>query len=156
MPLLLTELWLFIAPGLYTNEKSNFTTLLLASITLFVLGVVLAFFVVVPMALRFFLGFSTPELQPIISIQRYMNFVTWMALGFGLAFQGPVFLVGLVRFGIVTLEKITSLRGYMVLGSFIFAALMTPPDPVSQCLLALPLWLLFEMSLVVAKFIKKR
>lgn len=150
-PILLTELWLFVAPGLLTHEKMVFWTVLIASILLFSAGVAFSMLFIIPATIRFFLGFSTPELQPLISIEKYLSFVIWMSLGFGLSFQMPIGLVGLVRLGILTPKQLSSVRRYAVIGIFIFSAVITPtPDPVTQCLLALPLWMLFEIALFVA------
>ncbi|PIQ85772.1 MAG: twin-arginine translocase subunit TatC [Candidatus Omnitrophica bacterium CG11_big_fil_rev_8_21_14_0_20_45_26] len=155
-PLLLTEIWLFVAPGLYTKEKKAVSLLMAVSIFLFVAGCALAFFAVVPFAIRFFLGFSTPDLQPIISIQQYMEFVAWLSLGFGAAFQAPIFLIGLVWLGVVKTAQINMMRPYVIVGLFVFAALLTPPDPLTQCLLAIPLWGLFEVSYWITKVIGTR
>ena len=153
-PLLLTETWLFIAPGLYAKERKAFLFLLFSSVALFLLGLSLAFFAVIPVTLRFFLGFSTPELSPLISIEKYLGFVIWMGLAFGLAFETPLFLVGLVKFGILEIEQLQKMRRYIIVGIFIFSAVVTPsPDPLSQCLLAVPLWILFEASLVIGRMV---
>ena len=155
-PLLLTEVWLFIAPGLYEKEKRFFSIFLLTSIVLFLIGLSLGVFFVVPATLNFFLAFSTPELQPLISIDKYLSMVAWMALAFGLASETPIFLVGLVRFKVLSLDQLKSMRKYVIVGIFVFAAVVTPsPDPFSQCLLAIPLWLLFELSLIATRFLER-
>jgi len=122
----------------------------------FLAGVTLSFVAVVPATLRFFLGFSSAELQPLISIDRYLDFVLWMAFGFGCAFQMPVLLIGASRAGILRAETLARMRPYAVVGIFIFAALVTPtPDPLTQCLFAFPLWGLFEGSLLIMKFVQR-
>ncbi len=156
-PLLLTETWLFVAPGLYAKEKKAFLFLLFSSLVLFLFGLAIAFFAVIPVTLRFFLGFSTAELSPLISIEQYLSFVVWMGLAFGLAFEMPLFLIGLVKFGILQIKKLEEMRRYIVVGIFIFSAVVTPsPDPLSQCLLAVPLWILFEVSLVIGRMVSDR
>ncbi len=154
-PLLLTEAWLFIAPGLYVRERKFFFLFIIISIVLFFLGLSIAIFAVIPTTIQFFLSFSTPELLPLISVDQYLSFYVWMALAFGLAFEAPIFLVGLVRFGIVQLDYLKSMRRYVIVGIFVFSAIVTPsPDPFSQCLLAFPLWILFEISLFFSGFLK--
>ena len=156
-PLLLTETWLFIAPALYTKEKRFFLLFLLASIALFLFGSAIAVLLIIPTAIQFFLSFSTPDLLPLISVSHYLSFYVWMALAFGLSFEAPIFLVGLVRFGVIGLQQLVAARRYIILGIFIFSAVITPsPDPFSQCALAVPLWLLFEVSVIVARFFRPR
>lgn len=152
-PLLLTQIWLFVAPGLYHREKKLFLLLALSSVVLFVAGLSAAFFIVIPATMEFFLSFGTSTLEPLISIEKYFSFIVWMGLSFSLAFQTPIFLVGLVKLGIVELETLKSVRRSVVVVVFIISAVITPsPDPFSQCLLALPLWLLYEASLLIASF----
>ena len=154
MPVFLTELWLFVAPGLYQREKAVFLNLIFASVFLFLLGLALAFFAVIPATVRFFLGFSTAELVPMISIGQYLNFAIGMALAFGLAFETPVLLIGFVKFGLLKADQLSAARAYTVVVIFVFAAIVTPsPDPFSQCALAIPLWILFEISLLIARAI---
>ncbi len=156
-PFFFTELWLFVAPGLYDREKRIFLTVLLSSVTLFLMGGAIAIFFVIPATVRFFLGFSTPSLEPLLSVERYLSFTAWMATGFGFMFQVPVALIGLVQLGVLRTEQIARFRRCLIAGIFIFSALITPsPDPFSQCLLALPLWLLFETSLLIAALLEKR
>ena len=156
-PLLLAETLLFIKPGLYQREKKFFSLFLLVSISLFLFGVALAAFAVIPATINFFLGFSTPNLLPLISINQYLGFYVWSVMAFGLAFETPIFLVGLVWFGVIELQTLKSLRRQVIVGIFIFAAVITPsPDPFSQCLLAIPMWLLFEASLIISGFARRR
>ena len=155
-PLLILQAWLFVVPGLYVKEKKMFIFALVPSIVLFLFGAAIAFFAVIPVTVRFFLGFSTPDLLPLISVQQYFSLVGWMMLAFGLAFDIPIFLVGLVKFGILQIRQLESLRRYIVIGIFIFSAIVTPsPDPFSQCLLAIPLWVLFELSIVFARMVER-
>lgn len=156
-PLLFTEFWFFIAPGLYQKEKKVFLAILLPVIALFIAGSVLAIFFVVPAALSFFLSFSNSVMQPLLSVEKYFSFVVWMALSFGIAFQMPVLLVGLVWLGILKSDQLKLLRRYLIVIIFIFAAVVTPsPDPFSQCALAVPLWILFEISLLVSRSVERK
>ncbi len=156
-PLLLTEFWFFIAPGLYKKERAVFLMILFPVIVLFLTGVALSLFWIVPAALSFFLSFSSPVLQPLLSVEKYFNFVVWMSLSFGIAFQMPVLLVGLVHLGVLKSGQLQSLRKYAIVVIFIFAAVVTPsPDPFSQCALAVPLWILFEISLLVSRLVDRK
>lgn len=156
MPLIVAHAWFFIAPGLYQNEKKLFLLLLLSSVLMFAFGAGLAFFIVMPAALSFFLGFSTSELQPLLSAGKYLGFVCWMTLVFGLGFEMPIALIGLLRIGVFRIEQLHLARPYVVVGVFLFAAIVTPSaDPLSQCLLAVPLWLLFEASLLLGAILTR-
>lgn len=151
VPLLVAEAWLFIAPGLYSNERKTFLALLAASLLLFAGGASLAFFAVVPATMRFFLGFATAELVPLISVGKYLSFTFWLTLAFGLALEMPLLLVGLVKFRLLEVSGLQSFRPYLIVGIFLFSAVVTPtPDPVTQCLLAIPLWGLFEAAILIA------
>ncbi len=157
VPLIFAEIWLFTAPGLYRKEKTIFLSVLFSSVLLFLIGVCISIFLVIPVTVQFFLSFASPPLTPLISVEKYLSFVVWMALSFGLAFVAPVFLVGLVKLGILNVKQLSRMRRYVVVGIFVFAAVITPsPDPFSQCILAIPLWLLFEASLVIASSMKRK
>lgn len=151
-PVLLTQLWLFVAPALKRKEQRVFLPVLTISIGLFLAGVALAFFYVVPWGLRVLLSFQTETLRPMLSAGAYFSFLTGMLLAFGVLFDFPVILVGLVELGILNTAQLTGSRKPIVVLIFIAAAILTPsPDPVSQLCLAVPLWLLFEASLWVAR-----
>src|SRR5206468_6106128 len=112
-----------------------------------------AYFVVFPVAFGFFAGYAPAGVQMMTDIDKYLSFVLTMFIAFGVTFETPVVVIVLVRFGVVSLEKLRSLRGYVIVGAFIVGAVFTPPDILSQVMLAVPLWLLFELGLLVARFI---
>ena len=147
LPVTLALLWGFVAPGLYAHEKRWVLPLVVAAPTLFVAGAALAFYGVLPLALQFFLSFAAGDLQALPSVREYLSFTLWLLLGFGLAFQLPLVLLGLVRLGVMSAAALRQQRRLAIVIIFIVAAVLTPPDPVSQVLLALPLWLLYELTL---------
>jgi sec-independent protein translocase protein TatC len=159
-PVFATQLWRFIAPGLYKNEQKAFLPFLLMTPVLFGLGSSMAYFVAMPVALSFLLGFQgdvggvTQEALP--GVGNYLNFVTTFIFGFGVAFLLPVLLLLLERAGIVTRAQLISGRRYAIVGAFAIAAVLTPPDVVSQLLLAIPLCLLYEFAIIVIWFTQKR
>jgi sec-independent protein translocase protein TatC len=155
-PIIANQLWAFVAPGLYAREKKAFLPFLLATPVLFLGGASLAYFVVMPTAFKFFLGFGGMagglELQALPSAGEYLSLVMQFILAFGLTFLLPVLLLLLHRAGIVSRAQMVSARRYVIVVIFIIAAVVTPPDPGSQIILAVPLWLLFEASLVLMRF----
>lgn len=159
-PVFATQLWRFIAPGLYKNEKRAFLPFLLMTPVLFGLGASMAYFVAMPVALSFLLGFQgdvggvTQEALP--GVGNYLSFVTTFIFGFGVAFLLPVLLLLLERAGIVTRAQLISGRRYAIVGAFAIAAVLTPPDVVSQLLLAIPLCLLYEFAIIAIWFTQKR
>jgi len=157
LPVIFYQLWLFAAPGLYPSEKKVITPLVLISTGLFVAGVLFAYFLVIPFALSFFLGFQTDTLVPLISIGSYLSFFISVILVFGVLFDLPVLLVGLIWLGVIGAEFLASQRKPAIVIIFILAAVLTPTvDLITQCLLAVPLWLLFELSIVIGRMIEKR
>ena len=159
-PVLATQMWRFVAPGLYRNEKKAFLPFLMMTPVLFVLGASLAYFGAMPVALKFLLGFEgdvggvTQEALP--GVGNYLSFATTFIFGFGVAFQVPVLLMLLERAGIVTRDQLKGGRRYAIVASFALAAVLTPPDVVSQLLLAVPLCLLYELALVAIWFTQRR
>lgn len=151
-PIFLFQIWRFVEVALELRERSLVKNILPISCALFYLGMALALFGVVPLAARFLMEFSGPYLRPMISLQSYLSFVIWMIVGFGLFFQLPLAVVALSRAGIVNPWKLTLYRKHVVVGILIAAAVLTPgPDLVSQMILAIPSWLLFEVSLILAR-----
>ncbi len=150
MPVILYQLWAFVAPGLYANEKRIAAPLLVSSIFLFYAGVAFAYFIVFPLVFGFFTSFG-PEMVAISTdIGRYLDFVLALFFGFGLAFEVPIATIILVAIGITTPKKLAQKRPYVIVGAFIIGMLLTPPDVISQVLLALPMWVLFEAGLIAS------
>ncbi len=155
-PIIANQLWAFVAPGLYANEKKAFLPFLIATPVLFTAGAALAYYVVMPTAFLFFLGFGGQtgglDIKALPSAGDYLNLVMQFILAFGLTFLLPVLLMLLHRGGIVTREQLVASRRYVIVGVFVLSAVVTPPDPGSQIILALPLLLLFEGSLLLMRF----
>lgn len=159
-PVIANQLWAFIAPGLYAREKKAFLPFILATPLLFSMGAALAYYVVMPTAFRWFLGFEGTagglEIQALPTANEYLGLVMQFILAFGMSFLMPVLLLLLHRAGIVTREQLSGARRYVIVGIVTLAAIITPPDPGSQLLLAIPLLLLFEGSLVLMRLTEKR
>jgi len=153
LPFVLWQAWAFVAPGLYQHEKRLVLPVLVSSCLFFVLGMAFAYFVVFPVAFGFFAGYAPAGVQMMTDIDKYLSFVLTMFIAFGITFETPVVVVVLVRMKVVSLDKLKSLRPYVIVGAFIVGAIFTPPDVVSQSLLAVPLWLLFELGLLLARFV---
>jgi sec-independent protein translocase protein TatC len=156
LPAILYQAWAFIAPGLYAHEKKFALPLIVASTALFLLGVAFCYFFVFNTVFKFINQFAPASITPAPDIEQYLNFVMTMFLAFGVTFEVPVVVVVLVRFGIVSLEKLRDFRPYAIVGAFVIAAVVTPPDVTSQFMLALPMCLLYELGLFVARFVGKR
>jgi sec-independent protein translocase protein TatC len=158
-PVIANQLWAFIAPGLYAREKKAFLPFLFATPVLFGAGAALAYFVVMPTAFRFFLDFGGEtggmQVQALPSAGEYLSLVMQFILGFGVTFLLPVLLLLLHRAGLVSRAQMAGARRYVIVGIFIIAAIVTPPDPGSQIILAVPLMLLFEASLLLMRFQEK-
>ncbi|MFL6604418.1 MAG: twin-arginine translocase subunit TatC [Steroidobacteraceae bacterium] len=155
MPVIIYQLWAFVAPGLYRHEKRFAVPLLVSSIVLFYTGVVFAYFFVFPVMFQFFAATTPHGVAMMTDISAYLDFVLTMFLAFGAAFEVPVAVVLLVLTGVVKLEKLRENRGYVLIGIFIVAALLTPPDAVSQCIMAIPMYLLYEGGLLMARILSK-
>ena len=152
LPYVLYQMWAFVAPGLYQHEKKLAAPVLVSSVIFFVLGMSFAYFFVFPIAFGFFANYTPAGVQMMTDIDKYLSFVLTMFIAFGVTFEVPVVVIVLVRMGIVSLEKLRSIRSYVIVGAFVVGAVFTPPDVVSQLLLAVPLWLLYELGLVMARF----
>ncbi len=153
MPVILYQIWAFVAPGLYKHERRFALPLFISSVILFYAGAAFAYLIVFPLAFKFFVG-TTPEgVQMMTDMTQYMDFAVLMFFAFGLAFEIPVATVLLVRTGLVRREALTKNRGYVILGIFIIAAFLTPPDPISQTLMALPMYALFEAGIIMARLL---
>jgi sec-independent protein translocase protein TatC len=155
MPFIIYQLWAFVAPGLYRHEKRFAVPLLVSSIVLFYTGVLFAYFLVFPVMFAFFAATTPKGVAMMTDISAYLDFVLKMFLAFGAAFEVPVAVVLLVITGVVRLEKLKENRGYVLIGIFIVAALLTPPDAVSQSIMAIPMYLLYEGGLLMARILLK-
>jgi len=153
LPFVLWQAWAFVAPGLYQHEKRLVVPVLVSSCLFFALGMAFAYFFVFPVAFGFFAGYTPAGVQMMTDIDKYLSFVMTMFIAFGLTFETPVVVVVLVRMRVVSLEKLKSVRPYVIVGAFVIGAIFTPPDVISQCLLAVPLWLLYELGLQLARFV---
>lgn len=154
-PWFLTEIWAFIVPGLYERERRIFTPLLLICGCLFYIGGTFAYFGVFPFAFKFFFGFASDQITAMPSLKESMTLFMRMLFAFGLAFELPMVLLLLMHFDIVTAKKLKANRGYVILVVFIAAAILTPPDVVTQLMLALPMLVLFELTLIVQHFLER-
>ena len=150
LPWVLYQAWAFVAPGLYTHEKRLVAPLVISTSLLFMFGVAFCYFLVFGQVFKFIYNFAPQSITFAPDIENYLDFVMAMCLAFGLTFEVPVVVVVLVRMGLVTVEKLKSIRAYVVVGAFVIAAIVTPPDVMSQLFLAIPLCLLFELGLLVA------
>jgi sec-independent protein translocase protein TatC len=153
LPYVLWQAWAFVAPGLYQHEKRLVMPVLVSSCLFFLFGMSFAYFFVFPIAFGFFAGYAPAGVQMMTDIDKYLSFVMTMFIAFGITFETPVIVVVLVRMRVVSLEKLRSFRPYVIVGAFVVGAVFTPPDVISQSLLAVPLWLLYEIGLVLARFV---
>ena len=155
LPFILWQAWAFVAPGLYAHEKKLVLPLVISSTLLFFFGVAFCYFFVFKQVFSFIQSFAPKSITAAPDIEAYLSFVLTMFLAFGLAFEVPIVVIVLARMGIVSLEKMRDFRGYFVVLAFIIAAVVTPPDVVSQLALAVPMCLLYELGLLAAKFFIK-
>ncbi len=156
IPVLFYQIWAFVAPGLYKHEKRLVSPLLFSSIFLFYVGVAFAYFVVFPLAFKFFIAVAPEGVSVQPDIARYLDFVMTIFFAFGLAFEVPVATVLVVMLGLTTPEKLIKMRPYIFVGAFIIGMFLTPPDIISQTLLAVPMWLLFEVGIIFSRSFKVR
>lgn len=157
LPYVLYQAWAFVAPGLYSHEKKVALPLIASSTFLFMAGMAFCYFVVFRTVFHFIAGFAPESITPAPDIEAYLNFVMTMFLAFGVTFEVPVAVVLLASTGIVSVKKLREIRGYVVVGAFIIAAVVTPPDVLSQFMLAVPLCLLYEVGILLsASIVKKR
>jgi sec-independent protein translocase protein TatC len=162
LPFLLIQLWIFIAPGLYKNEKNVVFPYLLATPILFILGSALVYYLIMPLAIKFFLSFESIggngalPIQLEAKVNEYLSLIMRLILAFGVCFQLPVALTLMARVGLVSSEGLKKNRKYVMVGVFAIAAILTPPDPISQIGLGIPILLLYELSIIAVSFIEKR
>jgi sec-independent protein translocase protein TatC len=155
LPVVLYQVWAFVAPGLYSHEKKLVLPLVVSSTLLFILGVAFCYFLVIPGMSRFIQAFAPASITAAPDIEQYFGFVLTLFMVFGIAFEVPIAVIVLARMGIVTIDQLKKFRGYFIVGSFIVAAVVTPPDVISQLALAIPMCILYEIGIVAARvFIK--
>jgi len=155
-PITFYQLWAFVAPGLYKNERRAFLGYFVSSLLMMLSGAAFAFYIVFPLIFEFFLGFSTDLIQAMPAIKEYLTLVLKLLFAFGMSFQIPIIIMLLVRMDLVSIQGLKAKRRYVFVWAFIFAAILTPPDIISQTLLALPMLLLYEVGIVIAKFSLKK
>ncbi|MBV4398148.1 twin-arginine translocase subunit TatC [Advenella alkanexedens] len=154
LPYVLYQAWAFIAPGLYQHEKRLAVPLVISSTLLFIVGMAFCYFIVFHTVFHFISMVSPQSINFAPDIEAYLSFVMTMFIAFGITFEVPIVVLVLVSTGMMTLEKLKAARGYVIVGAFVIAAIVTPPDVLSQLLLAIPLCLLYELGLLAARFIK--
>jgi len=155
-PFVLYQIWAFVAPGLYRHEKKYVIPFVLAGSFFFAIGILFAYYVALPVGFKFLLGFATDFIKPLPSMKEYLSFSIKFLLAFGLVFEFPVVLVLLVRIGVVDAKTLAKQRKYAILLIFIFAAILTPPDIISQLIVALPMIGLYELSILLSKLFGKK
>lgn len=153
IPYLLYQLWAFIAPGLYRHERALVLPLVVSSTLLFYAGLAFAYFLVFPVVFGFFTSVAPAGVTVMTDIARYLDFVLKLFVAFGLAFEVPIATILMVKSGFTTVEALKAKRPYVVIGAFVIGGLLTPPDVVSQTLLAIPMWVLFELGIVFARLL---
>ena len=153
LPVVMYQLWAFIAPGLYLHERKLILPLVVSSYSLFIIGMAFAYFLVFPTVFKFMASYNAPlGAEMSTDIDNYLSFAMTTFLAFGITFEVPVVVVVLVRMGIVPLAKLREIRPYVIVGAFVISAIVTPPDVLSQLLLAVPMTLLYELGLLIARF----
>lgn len=155
LPVVLYQAWAFVAPGLYAHERRMAIPLVLGTTVLFLVGMAFCYFFVFGMVFSFIAEFAPKSIVPAPDIEQYLSFVMTMFLAFGLTFEVPVVVVVLARAGVVSVEKLKEARPYVIVGAFVIAAIVTPPDVISQLLLAVPMCLLYEFGIMLAKMARK-
>src|SRR5438046_3152254 len=153
LPYVLYQMWAFVAPGLYVNEKRLVLPLVVASSLLFLLGMSFAYFLVFPVVFKFMASIAPEGVAWMTDIDKYLSFVLTTFMAFGVTFEVPVVVIVLVRVGVVSIDKLKEIRPYVIVGAFVVGAIFTPPDVISQVMLAVPLWLLYELGIVCARIV---
>ncbi|MBD5801829.1 Sec-independent protein translocase protein TatC [Azoarcus sp. Aa7] len=155
LPVVLYQAWAFVAPGLYAHERRLGLPLVLGSTILFVLGMAFCYFFVFGTVFKFIAEFAPKSITPAPDIEQYLSFVMTMFIAFGLTFEVPVAVILLAKTGVVSVAKLAAARPYVIVGAFVVAAVITPPDVVSQLLLAIPMCLLYEVGVIIARLLVK-
>jgi len=155
-PVIIYQFWMFVAPGLYHKEKRLLVPIVLLSSVFFIGGALFGYFIVFPFGFKFFLGFATNSIRPLPSMKEYLAFAAKLLLAFGLVFELPLVITFLAKLGLVSVDFLKQNRKYALLLFFVFAAILTPPDVVTQIMMALPLMLLYEISIIGARIFGKK
>lgn len=155
LPWILYQVWAFVAPGLYSHEKKLVAPLVITSTLLFICGMAFAYYLVFPVVFHFMVSVAPQGVAVMTDIGKYLDFVLTLFLAFGVTFEVPVAVVILVKMGMVSVAKLKEIRPYVVVGAFVIGAIFTPPDVVSQIMLAVPLWVLYEIGILVAQWLVK-
>src|SRR5512139_43193 len=155
LPWVFYQAWAFVAPGLYQHEKRLAVPLVIASVVLFLTGMAFAYFLVFPLVFHFIVSVTPTGVAVMTDIGKYLDFVLTMFIAFGVTFEVPIAVVLLVKMGMVSVAKLREIRPYVIVGAFVVGAIFTPPDVVSQFMLATPLWVLYELGIIVAALISK-
>jgi sec-independent protein translocase protein TatC len=156
LPYVLYQIWAFVAPGLYTHEKRLVLPLIFTSTVLFITGMAFAYFLVFPVVFKFMASIAPEGVAWMTDIEKYLSFALTMFVAFGVTFEVPVAVVLLVRMNVVGIDKLKEIRPYVIVGAFVVGAIFTPPDVISQLMLALPLWVLYELGILVASVLARR
>ena len=155
LPYVLYQVWAFVAPGLYAHEKKLALPLVAASVVLFFIGMAFAYFLVFPTVFGFMAKVAPDGVAWMTDIEKYLSFVMSTFIAFGVTFEVPIIVIVLVQMGVVSLAKLKELRPYVIVGAFVIGAIFTPPDVISQLMLAIPLCLLYELGMLMARFVAK-
>jgi len=155
LPYILYQVWAFIAPGMYAHEKRFALPVVISGTLLFFIGMAFAYFAVFPVVFGFITQVAPEGVAVMTDISKYLDFVLTLFMAFGITFEVPVVVVLMVKMGFVTVQKLKDFRPYMIVGAFVIGAIFTPPDIISQFMLAVPLWLLYELGIVISSFISK-
>jgi len=156
LPHTLYQMWAFVAPGLYAHERRFMMPLVIASTVLFLMGMAFAYFLVFPVVFGFITGYAPEGVAVMTDIGSYLDFVITLFMAFGLAFEVPIAVIALVGFGLVQIRTLKEIRSYVIVGAFVVGAIFTPPDIISQFMLAVPLWLLYELGILLAGMIENK
>jgi sec-independent protein translocase protein TatC len=155
LPVVLYQVWAFVAPGLYSHEKKMVLPLVISSTLLFLIGVAFCYFIVIPGMSKFIQAFAPSAITAAPDIEQYFGFVLTLFMVFGIAFEVPIAVIVLVRLGVVTIEQLKQWRGYFIVGAFVVSAVVTPPDVISQLALAIPMCILYELGMIAARIFAK-
>ncbi|GAB6086596.1 twin-arginine translocase subunit TatC [Alkaliphilus crotonatoxidans] len=156
LPITLFQIWLFVKPGLTKKERANLLFALFMAIIFFLLGILFAYYVIIPLTIQFFVKVSTQQIAPLFSFENYIGFISSLLLAFGLTFEMPLIILLLTHLNLITPAALKKYRKMIILVIFVVSAVLTPPDIISQCLMAAPMILLFELSLILSSIIYRK